>query len=480
MHNGDRDPRAGCIIRRKPASRVAGMAPKAEDMRRLFRSLSRLGAAGAITFAVTGQVWAQADGSWFPFKLPGLTTGSITPTAPQPAAPVTPGIPEWSGESGSSGHPLMTADAIRTAAANFHGCLEGMWPEAARRGVPRAVFDAQTAALTPDLRIMDLLDAQPEFTKAIWDYLDLLVSEERIQNGRAILVKHRAVFDAVEKAYGVDRHIITAIWGVESNYGTQVGQRPVVRSTATLACVGRRQDYFREEFLSALEILAHGDVDAAHLQGSWAGAFGPTQFMPTSFKKYAVDFDGDGRRDVVDSIPDLIASTANNLKKDGWATGQSWGYEVVVPQQFNFMLADRARIMTMQEWSRAGISRPGGKVFPRHDDRAYLLVPAGAQGPGFLMLQNFRVIMKYNPSEAYALAIGYLADRLRGGEPLVLTRDERLELQQQLASHGFDVGTPDGQLGGRTRAALRQFQAQIGSVPDGFASAAVLERLRRP
>jgi lytic murein transglycosylase len=459
--------------------------------------------AAAITFALAGpqqvlaqavlaqqQRMAQADGSWFPFRIPGLTTGSVSSGAPLPPAAAPPGSPpEWSGESGASGHPLMTAEAIQAAAAQFHVCLESLWPEAQRRGVPRAVFDAQTGPLTPDLRIMDLLDAQPEFTKAIWDYLDLLVSDDRIQNGRAILAKHRATFDAVEKSFGVDRHIITAIWGVESNYGTQAGQRPVVRSTATLACIGRRQEYFREEFWSALEIIAHGDVDPARLQGSWAGAFGPTQFMPTSFKKYAVDFDGDGRRDVVDSIPDLIASTANNLKKDGWATGQTWGYEVVVPERFNFMLADRTRVMTMQEWGRAGITRAGGKAFPRADDRAYLLVPAGAQGPGFLMLQNFRVIMKYNPSEAYALAIGYLADRLRGGEPLVqawpryervLTRDERLELQQQLATHGFDVGTPDGQLGGRTRAALRQFQAANGFVPDGFATAALLNRLRGP
>jgi lytic murein transglycosylase len=424
---------------------------------------------------------------WFPFKIPGLTTGSITPSSPQPAPPTAGGPPEWSGESGASGHPLMTADAIRAAAANFHDCLEALWPEAARRGVPRALFDAQTASLTPDLRIMDLLDGQPEFTKAIWDYLDLLVSEDRIQGGRAILAQHRATFDAVEKAFGVDRYVVTAIWGIESNYGTQGGTRPVVRSTATLACVGRRQDYFREEFLSALEILAHGDIDASRLVGSWAGAFGPTQFMPTSFKKYAVDFDGDGRRDVVDSIPDLIASTANNLKKDGWVTGQTWGYEVVLPEHFNFMLADRNRVLTIQEWMRAGITRPHGKAFPRLDDRAYLLVPAGAQGPGFLMLQNFRVIMKYNPAEAYALATGYLADRMRGAEPLaqawprferVLTRDERLELQQLLADHGYDVGMPDGQLGGRTRAALRQFQAQVGSVPDGFATASLLERLR--
>ena len=259
----------------------------------------------------------------------------------------------------------MTAEAIRAAAANFRRCLGALWPLAERRGVTRAVFDANVAGLTPDLRIMDLLDAQPEFTKSFWDYLDILVNEDRIQNGRAILAQHRATFDAVEKAYGVDRHFIAAIWGVESNYGTQIGERSVIRSTATLACIGRRQDYFREELLSALEILARGDVRADHLKGSWAGAFGPTQFMPTSFKRYAVDFDGDGRRDVVDSVPDLVASTANNLKKDGWLAGQTWGYEVVLPNGFNFLLADRSRVMTLHEWERLGVRRVGGKSFPR-------------------------------------------------------------------------------------------------------------------
>jgi hypothetical protein len=209
--------------------------------------------------------------------------------------------------------------------------------------------------------------------------------------------------------------------------------------------------------------------------------------MPTSFKRYAVDFDGDGRRDVVDSVPDLIASTANNLKKDGWVAGQTWGYEVVVPQSFNYLHADRARVHSMREWERAGIHRAGGKTFPRGDDKAYLLVPAGAQGPAFLMLQNFRVIMKYNPAEAYALAIGHLADRLRGGEPFVqpwprhervLSRMERFELQQLLAQRGYDVGEPDGRLGPRSRNALRAFQAAVGAVPDGFASATVLDRLR--
>ena len=260
-----------------------------------------------------------------------------------------------------------------------------------------------------------------------------------------------------------------------------------MRSTATLACIGRRQNYFRDEFLSALEILHRGDVRPEQLKGSWAGAFGPTQFMPTSFKRFAVDFDGDGRRDVVDSVPDLIASTANNLKKDGWVAGQTWGYEVALPSGFNYLLADNARRMSLREWERHGVRRIGGNPFPRPDDSAFLLVPAGARGPAFVMLDNFRAIMKYNPSEAYALAIGHLADRMRGGgafvqawprEERVLSRAERYELQQLLAARGFDIGQPDGRLGGKTRLAIRQFQASMGDAPDGFASSGVLSRLR--
>jgi len=388
--------------------------------------------------------------------------------------------------SEGSGDPLMGEEAIASAAANFQSCLAGLWPEAARRGVSRPVFDRVTASLTPDLHIMDLLDAQPEFTKSLWDYLDILVTDDRIAKGRAILARYAPQFDAVERAYGVDRHIIAAIWGVETNYGTQVGSKPVLRSTATLACVGRRQSYFRGEFLDALEIVQRGDLRPEQLVGSWAGAFGPTQFMPSAFKKYAVDFDGDGRRDVVDSVPDLIASTANNLKLDGWVPGATWGYEVVVPANFDFRLTDNHRSMTIRQWEQAGLTRANGAAFPKPDDQAFLLVPAGVQGPGFLMLQNFRVIMKYNPAEAYALAIGHLADRLRGGMPFVqrwpryervLSRSERLELQEQLARHGFDV-QPDGHLGSRTRSAIRSFQSEIGRVPDGFASIGLLDELR--
>ena len=410
-----------------------------------------------------------------------LVTGSISPRAD-----TRPSGPGWSGESGASGDPSMSAEAIRAAAANFQGCLAGLWPQAARRGVSRRLYESATASLTPDLRIMDLMDAQPEFTKSVWDYLDVLVTDARIAKGRELLARYAPTFAAVERAYGVDRFVIAAIWGVETNYGTLAGTKPVLRSTATLACVGRRQRYFRDEFLDTLEIIQRGDISPDKLVGSWAGAFGPTQFMPSAFKRYAVDFDGDGHRDVISSVPDLIASTANNLKKDGWVPGATWGYEVVVPATFDFRLAGRAHAMSLADWQRAGVYRPQGKAYPHPDEQAWLLTPAGIQGPGFLMLHNFHVIMRYNPAEAYALAIGHLADRLRGGGAFVqhwpryervLTRAERLQMQQELDRHGFDVGEPDGRFGARTREAVRAFQARIGRVPDGFAMAGLLKQL---
>jgi len=449
------------------------------------KPLMGMACAAGILAGATGGAAAQIVERLFPF---------LAPTAPAAPAPVPnpkgTGAPEWSGQSGSSGHPLMTAEAIVEAAANFNNCLETLWPDAARRGVTREIFDIHTRDLTPDLRIMDLMDAQPEFTKAFWEYLDLLVNDNRIKRGREVLAQHRAVFDAMEKAYGVDRNIVVAIWGVESNFGASGGDRPVIRSTATLACVGRRQAYFRDEFLATLEILNRGDISPDRLKGSWAGAFGPTQFMPTSFKRFAIDFDGDGRRDVIDSTSDLIGSTANNLKVDGWIQGQTWGYEVSLPTGFDYLLADSAKAMTMREWERLGVARVGGKPYPRPTDRAYLLIPAGANGPVFLMLNNFRVLMKYNPAEAYAMAIGHLADRMRGEGPIVtawprqervLSSAERYELQQHLMRRGFDIGgEPNGRINAKSRSAIKGFQASQGLVPDGFATADMLERLRQP
>ncbi|MBI3433568.1 MAG: lytic murein transglycosylase [Proteobacteria bacterium] len=444
--------------------------------------LRRTTAIAALAVTCAGCLPAQSqDGLAAARAVAPATTASI-PSAGNSAAR------EWSGEAGASGHPLMTAQSIRAAAANFTQCLEELWPLAQRRGISRASYTAHALPLTADLRIMDLLDSQPEFTKSFWDYLDLLVSEERILRGRELLSEHRGVFDRVERSYGVDRHILAAVWGVETRYGALAGGRPVLRSTATLACVGRRQPYFREEFLSALEIVARGDVAPDQFKGSWAGAFGPTQFMPTTFKRHAVDFDGDGRRDIIASIADAMASTANNFRRDGWAAGQTWGYEVALPANFDFLLADRSRQMTLGDWERMGVRRANREPFAHPGERAFLLVPAGVRGPAFLMLQNFRVIMKYNPAEAYALAIGHLADRLRGGAPFaqdwpreqrVLSLGERAEMQQILARRGFNVGEPDGRLGPKSRAAIRDFQVSAGLIADGFATADLLDRLRR-
>jgi membrane-bound lytic murein transglycosylase B len=443
-----------------------------------------------LRYAVAGLIAVSlADAAWAQDKPDDWLTRLFQPSATAAVPPPAGGGRQWSGQSGASGNPLMSADAIRAAAADFPNCIAGLWPAAEGRGITRSTFERATAGLTPDLSIMDLLDAQPEFTKSPWDYLDILVDDVRIARGRELLAQYAKAFAAAERAYGVDRFILAAIWGVESKYSTKGGDRPVIRSTATLACVGRRRDFFRGEFLSALEIVQRGDVPPERLIGSWAGAFGPTQFMPSTFERYAVDFDGDGRRDIVDSVPDLLASTANNLKSYGWVRGEGWGYEVVLPAHFDYLLAGRSKQTTFRQWQGLGVRRVNEKPFPRPSERAYLILPAGARGPAFLMLRNFSVIMKYNPSEAYALAIGYLADRLRGGSPFVqpwprdervLTVAERYEMQQLLARRGFDIGEPDGLLGPRTRVAIRKFQAATGQIPDGFASSVVLDRLRRP
>lgn len=383
-------------------------------------------------------------------------------------------------------HPAMTPQAISADASNFRQCIASLGVQAQQRGISSAVYARETRDLEPDMRILELMDRQPEFTKAVWDYIDQLVAERRISQGREMFVQHRGIFRRIEQTYGIDPYIVAAIWGIESNFGANRGDRDVIRSTGTLACIGRRQEFFRSEYLAALEIVARGDISRDRFKGSWAGAFGQTQFMPTTFKRLAVDFNGDGRRDLVDTIADALASTANNLSKNGWQRGISWGYEVRLPRNFNYSLANRNTKKSSQQWASLGIRRAGNQALP--NVQGYILAPAGARGPAFFMTRNFEVILRYNPADAYALAIGHLADRIRGGGPFesdwprgeqVLSRTERVEMQERLSALGLYRGSADGRLDEQTRAALAAYQQRLGVTPDAFATVALLERMRQ-
>ncbi|MCK0198406.1 lytic murein transglycosylase [Ancylobacter sp. 6x-1] len=387
-----------------------------------------------------------------------------------------------------SSHPAMQPQALAAAEANFPRCVAELGEKARARGVSAQGVRTYTAGLTPDMSIMAKLDTQPEFTRTTGDYVTSLVSDTRIQRGREAMTANAAVFEAVERTYGVDKYVVAAIWGIETNYGTVRGTYPVLQATATLACVGRRQAYFRDEFVAALQIVDRGDIPESHLRGSWAGAFGLTQFMPTAFQRDAVDFDGDGHRNVVDSVADAMGSTGAKLRRGGWVAGRSWGYEVQLPRGFDYRLADKSIVKPMAEWASLGVRRVAGRPFANGAEAGYLLLPAGAEGPAFVMTGNFKALLSYNPADAYALAIGHLADRLRGGDPFVtpwpadqrpLARGERIELQQRLASMGYEVGTPDGVMGAKTRDAVRDFQIRAGLVPDGLPDVAVLEHARR-
>jgi len=410
-------------------------------------------------------------------------TGALATPAAKPVRAASASAPVRT--SGSS-HPKMAPQALAQDEANFKNCIAGLEPVARAKGVSAAGFRRYTAGLTPDMTIMAKLETQPEFSRTAGDYVEMLVSQTRITKGRQAMAENAAVFEAVERTYGVDRYVVAAIWGIETNYGSARGSYPVIQATATLACVGRRQPYFRDEFVAALRIVDRGDIPESHLRGSWAGAFGLTQFMPTAFQRDAIDFDGDGHRNVVDSVADAMGSTANKLKRGGWVAGRSWGYEVVLPRGFNYMLADKTNRKSMGEWASLGVKRPTGRALPG-GETAYLLLPAGAKGPAFLMTDNFKAILSYNPADAYALAIGHLADRLRGGEPFVqpwpedvrpLSRLERSEIQQRLASRGLYEGPHDGALGQQTRVAVREYQVRVGMLPDGMASGEVLDKLR--
>lgn len=375
------------------------------------------------------------------------------------------------------------------ADAAFETCVnERLRPQAVARGIPAAAFDGYMAAVVPDRSVLDLLDHQPEFTTPIWDYLSGLVDDERVADGLAMLETHRELLTAVSARHGVDPATVVAVWGVESDYGRVSGKRPLLQSLSTLSCFGRRQDFFRGEFLAALQLLHAGDLRDPGITGSWAGAFGHTQFMPSTYARIAVDGDGDGRRDLVGSIPDALASTAHYLQRAGWQTGRHWGHEVQLPPGFDAGLAGRTKRRPLQEWLALGVRRiDGGELGPA-DARAAILLPAGRTGPAFLVFRNYDAIYAYNAAESYALAIATLADRLRGGPGLAtpwptddpgLSRAQRRELQQLLLARGHPIGEPDGLVGTRTRQAIADEQRRLGLHPvDGRAGQCILEALR--
>jgi len=366
----------------------------------------------------------------------------------------------------------------------FARCLSGLRDDALARGVSAETFARSTGGLEPDMSVLELLDYQPEFKTPLWDYLAALVDDERVADGRAMLDRWGDTLAEVERRYGVDRETVVAVWGVESDYGKSFGKRPLITSLATLSCFGRRQAFFRSEFLTTLRIVQDGHVQSDQLVGSWAGAFGHTQFMPSTFTRVAVDFDGDGRRDIVGSVPDALASTANYLKRAGWKTGEPWGWEVRLPKGFDASLAGRRSKRPLSQWAAMGVHRVDAVAA---DARAAVLLPAGPSGPAFIVLRNFDAIYSYNAAESYALAIAHLADRLRGAGPIAtpwptddpgLSRVQRRELQTLLAARGHDIGEIDGMIGARSREAIKAEQARLGMEPDGRAGRKILEALR--
>ncbi len=353
-------------------------------------------------------------------------------------------------------------------------------------GVAPAVFDAAFRNVRPDPDIIARDRHQGEFTRQIWDYLGSAVSPARIANGRRMLEKHRRLLARIERRYGVEKEIVLAIWGLESAYGAHRGRTPVITALATLAHDGRRRRFFEGELLAALRILQAGDITPRRMTGSWAGAMGHTQFMPSSYLAFAEDFTGDGLRDIWSDDPaDALASTANYLARHGWKKGQPWGVEVRLPAGFDYRLAGEHIRKPVSFWRAQGLLRADGRPLAGND-MASLRLPAGARGPALLTFDNFRVLERYNPADAYVIAVGHLADRIAGRPPFrtgwprgerALSAEEKRELQQRLTRRGYDTGGVDGIIGPRTIRALQAWQKDAGLVPDGFPSARLLPLL---
>ena len=376
--------------------------------------------------------------------------------------------------------------AAPAAFANFDSCVAGLRSAAAAKGVSGATFDRAMAGVTPDMKIIEAMNNQPEFKTPIWDYLGTLVDDEKVAEGRAMLRQHASTLAAAESRFGVDRHTIVAVWGVESDFGKAKGRWPLVQALATGACLApRRNAFFRGELISTLRIIQRGDVRADRLVGSWAGAFGHTQFIPSTYLRLGVDGDGDGRRDLVDSIPDALHSTANFMDKAGWVTGAAWGYEVKVPRSYSGATGRNPK-RPVSHWAGQGIVKFDGSAL-NGTGNAGLLMPAGRNGPAFLVFKNYDAAFSYNGADSYALAISLLSDRLRGRpgvqgqwptDDLPLSREQRRELQRLLIARGYNVGEPDGAVGSLTRAAIKDVEGKIGMEPTGRPGEKVLRALK--
>ncbi len=355
-------------------------------------------------------------------------------------------------------------------------------------GITAATFDTAFEGVEPIARVIERDQSQPEFVRPIWDYMDGAVSDARVQKGREMLARHRKTLTAMERRYGVPPQVVVAIWGLESSYGAIKGSTDVIAALSTLAIEGRRQRFAERELIAAMRILQDGDITREGLTGSWAGAMGHTQFIPSNVLAYGVDANRDGRRDLWESLPDVFASTANYLKEHDWQEGYRWGREVRLPDGFEYALAERGVTKSLRQWRDLGVRRPGGGALPVADIEASIILPAGHAGPAFLVYDNFRVIMRYNNATSYALAIGHLSDRIAGRGPISgdwprherpLKRSERVELQERLTRAGYALGEADGVIGRRTRAAVRAFQTANGLPADGFATASLLDAVRR-
>lgn len=376
------------------------------------------------------------------------------------------------------------------ADAGFRNWIASFRSTAMQSGVSGAIYDRAFRGISDvDPEVLEKARYQPEFKAEAWDYFDNRVHEDSIANGRAMARKWKPWLDRIEQRFGVDRYVLLAIWSMESNYGEILKRddvmRNVVRSLATLGYADKKRAKFaRTQLIAALKILQSGDIDESHLSGSWAGAMGHTQFIPTSYQAYAVDMDGNGKRDIWNSVPDALATAANLLRKNGWQAGKTWGYEVKLPEGRKFPSGS----MSVAKWQALGLTRVSGKAFPHASDRAELKLPGGRSGPAFLVVKNFSVIKRYNNADKYAFAVGLLADEIAGYGGLVndwnrpftkLTFVEKQELQQRLSDHGYYTGKFDGKIGEGSKAAIMSFQGKAGLTQDGHPSMEVLNWLRK-